>query len=76
MGATPELVGALPWRGGEPPGEEVDVRLDCWAVDSKRLKPLGGFEDGDEVLFARDRCCPGAWVADCGSWPALCSWLA
>jgi hypothetical protein len=25
-------------------------------------------EDGDEVLLARDRCCPGAWpLADCCS---------
>jgi hypothetical protein len=61
MGATPELVGALPpWRGGDPPGEDVDVRLDCWAADSNKLKLLVGLEDGDEVLLARERCCPGA----------------
>jgi len=29
IGATPELVGAFPWRGGDPPGDEVDVLLDC-----------------------------------------------
>lgn len=61
MGATPPLVGADPllgW-GEESPGDEVEVRLDCCAPLSKRLKFWGLFEAGDELLLARDRCCWG-----------------
>ncbi len=33
IGATPEPIGAVDdfvvWRGGDPPGDDVDVRLDC-----------------------------------------------
>jgi hypothetical protein len=54
IGATLAVgVCLAPWRGGDPPvGDEVDVRLDC--VLSNRLNEVLGFEDGDEVLFARD----------------------
>ena len=59
MGATPGAE-VLDWRGGEPPGEEVEVLLDCWAALSKRLKFwLGGLDAGEAVLSARDRCCCG-----------------
>jgi hypothetical protein len=58
MGATLEPVAALPCRGGEPPGEDVEVRLDCWAF-SNNAKLAGFVEDGEDVLFARDRCCCG-----------------
>ena len=59
MGATPGAE-ILDWRGGEPPGEEVEVRLDCWAALSKRLKFWpGGLDAGEAVLSARDRCCCG-----------------
>ena len=55
---TPGPAEPLVCRGGEPPGDEVEVRLDCWAVVSKRLKPwLCAFDAGDEVLLARERCC-------------------
>ena len=57
-------------RGGEPPGEEVDVRLDCWAVASKRLKPWDwALETGEEVLFARERWCCCCWVFGDGPLP-------
>jgi hypothetical protein len=52
MGATPgpfDLLG--PGMGGEPPGDELEVRLDCWA--SKRLKAGFWVEDGEELLLAR-----------------------
>ena len=62
MVPTPEPTGAFdpftppPWRGGDPPGDEAEVRLDCWAaLFSNRLK-LVGFDDGEELLFARERC--------------------
>ena len=60
MGATPGAE-VLDCRGGEPPGEEVEVRLDCcWAALSKRLKFWpGGLDAGEAELSARDRCCCG-----------------
>lgn len=73
MGATPEPIGAVDdlvaWRGGDPPGDDVDVRLDCWAAVSNRLKLLL-LEDGEALLFARDRC----WgcVFEEGPGPAAC----
>ena len=59
IGATPVPMGAVAdfvCRGGDPPGDDVEVRLDCWAAFSKKLK-LCGLEAGDEVLLARERCC-------------------
>ena len=41
MGATPEVPDGpealLPFGGEEPPGDELEVRLECWAALSKRL---------------------------------------
>lgn len=54
IGAVADFI----WRGGDPPGDDVEVRLDCWAAFSKRLK-LWVLEAGDEVLLARERCCNG-----------------
>ena len=75
MGATPAVGVALaPSRGGEPPvGEELEVRLDCCAF-SKRLK-VGGLDDGDEVLLARERWPPGATFLFCG-WSRDGIWTA
>ena len=68
IGATPGAE-VLPGRGGEPPGEEVDVRLDCWAAVSKRPKDwLWGLEAGEEVLSARERC----WGWGLGDGPLDC----
>lgn len=55
-----------PARGGEPPGEDALVRLDCCAAAaSKTPLLLGAFDWGLELLFARERwlgpadCVPG-----------------
>jgi len=67
IGATPAVVVVLaPSCGGEAPvGEELEVRLDCWAF-SKRLNEVGGLDEGDEVLLARERWPPGATFLFCG----------
>lgn len=60
MGATPAVFEDLtPWRGGEPPGDEFEVRLDC-CVLSKRLKVGFWLELGDELLLARASWAPPA----------------
>jgi hypothetical protein len=63
MGAT-ELCDLLPAalvRGGESPGDELLVRLDCAAALSKTLL-VGGLDCGLEVLLARDRWfAPADW---------------
>ena len=58
MGATlPTAAVFILCRGGDPPGEEFDVRLDCCAALSKRLNEVVGFDEGEDVLFARERRC-------------------
>jgi hypothetical protein len=60
MGATPEPFDLLaPGMGGDvPPGDELDVRLDCCA--SNKLKAGFWLEEGDELLLARASCAPPA----------------
>lgn len=47
IGATEPCDGLLlgpPWRGGEPPGDEALVRLDCWAPDASNMPLLPGLD--------------------------------
>jgi hypothetical protein len=68
MGATPdEATGVVDirWeRGGEPPGDDADVRLDWACALSNKLKDAD-FDDGEEALLVRDRIGGEMAVPDC-----------
>ena len=61
IGATPERVPFAPEeRGGEPLGEELEVRLLCWSFKSAKDCWAAALLAGDAVLLARSR--GGIWT--------------